>query len=442
MKKPNKHRVFIGPIEIAGYYANLAKGLKQIGVDCDYITYTPHSFGYGGESKTPILLRISQRLESVYKNNRNFANKVALSLPSCFLRTLWVFCSIFRYDVFIFGFGHSFMPRNNWDLRVLKCLGKKIISVLSHGSESRPPYIDGSYQSGDGAYQPSPNELLSLTKRNFKRTRRFERYSSIIVGAPFSTSHFLRDKFVTTSAFGIPFDAMVEHTSSPTSVASTQGVGIRILHSPSHPAVKGSPIIQRAVENLRQRGYEINLILLQGKPHSQVIREIKLCDFVVYQIYSDFPMAGFATEAAWFGKPAIVGGYNISLLKRFVPAGMYPPSKTCHPDEIEQAIECLIVNSEERERLGVEAQSFVRDKCNPIEVASRYLRLIQEDIPEDWWVEPQDVVYLEGAGQTIECTIKNIRGMVKHFGVESLHLRHRPDLEKAFLEFAEIEHPS
>jgi hypothetical protein len=168
------------------------------------------------------------------------------------------------------------------------------------------------------------------------------------------------------------------------------------------------------------------------------MREIQHCDFVVDQLYSDTPMAGFATEVAWFGKPAVVGGYGFDYLKTSVPEGMWPPSKTCHPDQIEQAIEDLIVNREDRLRLGGEAQKFVREKWNAAEVARRYLRLIEGDIPEEWWLDPATVTYLEGFGQPVERTKENIRQMVEQFGVESLQLSHRPDLERAFLEFAGV----
>ena len=60
-------KIFIGPHEIAGYYANLAKGFKQIGIDCDYLTYTQNPLGYGGETKIPLLLRIARFFNQFYR---------------------------------------------------------------------------------------------------------------------------------------------------------------------------------------------------------------------------------------------------------------------------------------------------------------------------------------------------------------------------------------
>ncbi len=176
----------------------------------------------------------------------------------------------------------------------------------------------------------------------------------------------------------------------------------------------------QAISNLKNKGYNIELVLIHGKPNRDVLEEIARCDFVVDQVYSDTPMAGFATEAAWFGKPAVVGGYGFAYLKRFVPEAMWPPSFTCHPDAIEQAIEHLITNPEAQVRLGKAAQQFVREKWSAEEVARRYLRLIEGDIPDEWWLDPREVVYLEGSGQSTERSKEIIRAIVRRF-VQLLH---------------------
>jgi hypothetical protein len=272
------------------------------------------------------------------------------------------------------------------------------------------------------------------------RLRRIEKYSDVVVGAPFSTAHFAEKGFVNWFALGAPLTLGDERRSGRDGLGSEEGQvckgAFRVLHAPSHPAAKGSTKIKEAIERLKQRGYDLDLISLHGKPHASVMEEMQKCDFVVDQLYSDTPMATFAAEAAWFGKPAVVAGYGLDRLRSFVPEGMWPPSKTCRPEEIEGAIEDLIVDGEERLRLGKEAQEFVRDKWTAAAVARRYLRLIEGDVPEGWCVDPNKVIYLEGVGQPMERTKETVQLMVEKYGVQSLQLSHRPDLEKAFLEFA------
>ncbi|PJE43430.1 MAG: hypothetical protein CUR33_09135 [Pseudomonas sp.] len=180
-------------------------------------------------------------------------------------------------------------------------------------------------------------------------------------------------------------------------------------------------------------------MLVHGRAHSEVLDEIQKCDFVVDQLYSDGPLAGFATEAAWFGKPAIVGGYSLDTIRKLAPSGMCPVSKICAPDDIQVAIEELIVDRAERLRLGREAQRFVREMWNCAEVAHRYNRLMDQDVPVSWWLHPDSILLLEGSGQSLLRTKENIRQMVNFYGVASLQLSHRPDLEAAFLKLADIE---
>ena len=61
-----------------------------------------------------------------------------------------------------------------------------------------------------------------------------------------------------------------------------------------------------------------------GQPNSVVLEQLARCDFIIDQLYADFPMPGFATEAAWFGKPAVTAGYALDLWKRTLP------KRKCH----------------------------------------------------------------------------------------------------------------
>lgn len=440
MKKNKPLKIFIGPHEIAGYYANLSDGLRMLKIDCDYITYHSHSFGYGGETRRPFLLKlVNWLIERRGDKERSTFMKVLFAVPREFIVTLWSVVAIFKYDVFIFGFGRTLM-QGNIDLPLLRWLNKIVILNIAHGSDARPPYIDGAYQSMRGK-QVDISKLVELSKKKEKFVTFLCKYASVIIGSPYSTSQFCKGKFLNSFAIGLPIN-INHYISAPSDYQSTldfKGFGrVRILHSPSHPMAKGSPIIVGAIDNLKNKGYQIDFVMIHGQPYSEVLAEIHRCDFVVDQIYSDTPMAGFATEAAWFAKPAVVGGYGLDNLRAFVPEGMWPPSQLCHPEKIEQAIEYLIINKEVRESIGRSAQAFVRKQWSAEEVARRYVRIIQGDIPEEWFLNPNNIYYLEGACQSVKRTKENICELVEKYGSKSLQLSHRPDLEKAFLKFAGI----
>lgn len=445
MKPMKKNfRLLVGPGEVAGYYYNLCEGFRELGVKYDFVTIAEHRFGYGGETVKPLLLRMANWLGRL-PNNPLYPTPLRLffALPRKILLAAWAIQMVWRYDAFIFVCGRSLI-RNNLDLPLLKLLGKRVISNVGHGSEARPAYINGSHQSKDGMSRPSLEYLTRLTRRQYAHLNRVQKYSTIVIGAPYSTTQFLSVRMINWFALGVPFQgqpkeglACLDHCAGRQQAATNSAV--RILHAPSHSALKGTEQIGAAIEALRKKGHEIEFVLIQNRPFSEVIQEIVACDFVVDQIYSDTPLATFATEAAWFGKPAVVGGYGLHRIKKHVPDDMFPPSKICRPDQIQDAIEDLILNKECRDRLGTEAQQFVQKRWNAVEVAKRYLRLIEGNIPEEWWLEPNAVTYVEGCGQSDALSKENIRLMVERYGRRSLQLTHRPILEKAFLDFAGIE---
>lgn len=433
-----KQKIFIGPIEVAGYYRNLSIGLKKLDVKADFITYETHHFGYGGENYQPFLLKSLNYLSQIQgkRNVQRFRINLLIGFLKKIIRITWVISTICKYDIFIFSYGYSLLP-NNIDLFIIRFFNKKIISILAHGSEARPAYIDGSSQTKDGEF-PTINNIKSINDARKKLVQRHFKLATVVLGAPFSSTHFGVTHFINFFSIGIPFTPPQPLTPKFLN-RNICNERIRILHSPSHSFVKGSSKISQAVNNLISKGYKIDFILIENKPNKEVLNEIEKCDFVVDQIYSDTPMATFAMEAAWFAKPAIVGGYRLNDLKKYIPIDMVPPSKICHPDYVENAIEELINNVQQRISLGKKAQEFVQNKWNDVEIAKKFLRIINNDIPEEWWINPKDVQYLEGAGQSKERTKQNIQELVKNYGTEALQLSHRPDLESAFLKFAQIE---
>jgi hypothetical protein len=422
----NRNKIFIGPHEIAGYYINLSNGFSKLGYSIDYVTYNLHRFDYG-KCKNIFLVRLIQLIDNKNKKINIKLVKCAFKLLIVFLKYIFFLSCLFKYDVFIFGFGKSLLP-HNIDLPVLRIFNKKIISVLSHGSESRPAFIDGAVLSLGRKYSSNSQ----LVKRSFRIKKLLEfhfKYSDIVIGSPYTNFAYSPSPFINSFNFGVPFY-------SNRKTKTIEHKEIRILHSPSDPSVKGTQVIVNAINNLTEKGYPIKFILLENKTFEEVINEIQNCDFVVDQVYSDTPMAGFATESAWFGKPAVVGGYKLNELKEFIPQSMWPPVKICHPGMIEQAIEDLIINCSERRDLGRRAMKFVREKWSSVEVAKRFIQLITDDIPDDWWIDPNDICYLEGCGISRRNLKHVISNIIDEYGLKSLHLSHRPELEKAFMDFA------
>lgn len=417
-------KIFIGLTEIAGYYGNLKKGFAELGIETTFVDLEGHPFQYDNHDVANILVRLVTFVsrKRSHTSRTNLPVKIFWKALELVLRVPLFVWAALTHDVFIFVASTSFFYF--YDFPILRRLSRCIICTF-HGSDARPPYIDGAVMGEDCGV--TVEQGIRLTRQKKRILRKIDRYAKHIIGHPYH-AHLHGKPFLHTSLIGFPY-----HRSDMEARSSNDHV--RILHSPSHPLSKGTPQIRQAIENLRAKGLAIDYVEVTGKPNHEVLAELAHCDFVVDQLYSDLLLSGFATEAAFFGKPAVVGGYGLEAAQKNYPGGKPPPAHICHPDEIQCAIEKLVVDRDYRLQLGKEAREFVQTQWAPVKVAERYLRLIRGDIPAEWVCSPQDVKYLHGYGFTEQKVKHLVGGFIRQGGKECLQLSDKPELERSFLEF-------
>ncbi len=78
----------------------------------------------------------------------------------------------------------------------------------------------------------------------------------------------------------------------------------RVLHAPSHRAVKGTRFILAAAERLRQEGVPFDLELVENLPYAEAVKRYRDADLVVDQLLAGW-YGGFAVEAMALGKPVV-----------------------------------------------------------------------------------------------------------------------------------------
>jgi hypothetical protein len=218
-------------------------------------------------------------------------------------------------------------------------------------------------------------------------------------------------------------------------VSEAEGSEVKILHCPSQKKVKATTQIASAVSRLKEKGHRVQFIQLHDVKNDEVTEAIKKCDFVVDQMFSDTPMAGFASEAASLGKPAVVGGHFYQYVKEAYGDAPIPPSFYIHPDELEEAIKKMVVDADFRKDLGDRAYQFVSSNWRPEHIAQKYLLLINGNFPLSWQCDPSSIHYL--CGTLPEETVRMLtRGMIERFGAQSLGLDSAPSLRVRFIEFA------
>lgn len=405
-------KIFIGPVEICGIAKALEAGFTHLGHKAIVALSSPHIFNYGNNQTTSRLHKLWGKLGQLRYQpaNQQFVKKLFFYAAHSVVSWVVLLNALFRFDAFLFLFSQT-ITNTKAELWLLRAFNKKIVFIYV-GSDARPLYMDG------GECLPIDSlDIAQLVKKvvaQQNRLRYQERMANYIVNSP-SCAHFSTKPYINWFCMGVPKVVNSEELSMP------QQQAVRILHSPSNAKIKGTAVIKAAITNLQKKGHEIEFILLENMSNAQVLQELARCDFVVDQLYSDTPMAVLATEAAHFAKASVVGGYFSQYVSNTIPTEAIPPSLYVMPDTIEAAIEKMILQPEFRKALGLRAQQFVRSAWNYQAVAARYLRLLNDDVPQAWYLNPQDTDYLYGCGLSAEDSATVVAGLTE-FGRDALLL--------------------
>jgi glycosyltransferase involved in cell wall biosynthesis len=416
-------RIFIGLVEVAGFYGRLAQGFRGIGIDASLVDVSgnPHRYGRSTAPRVVRWVEASARSRQTLQGPRGLAARLVhrISLVVLFI---WAAAT---HDTFIFSYRSTFL----WylDLPILRLLGKRIVYVFN-GSDARPSYIDGAEIAAVGG---SVQDLIASTQRKVIEIRRIERWANVIVAHPLYL-HLFRRSVLGIQALGVP----VPPTRAEEPATERVDDVLTVLHAPSDPSVKGTAAIRAAIEDVRAAGVPIRLVELSGVPNVEVQRALAACDFVIDQAYSDLPMSVFAVEAACHGKAAVVGSYGWADMQRARAAGYGAPVEESHPDRLAEATRRLVHDAPHRMALGARAAAFV-EHWSPERVARRYVTALTTGPVETWVSNPRDCGYLHGVGMSEAAARSMVAAVLQHAGTAGLCLAHRPDLERAFVAFAQ-----
>ena len=321
-----------------------------------------------------------------------------------------------RHDVFIFGFATTFFDYR--ELPWLRRLGKTVIHEFV-GSDCRPAYMDGALLG------PDPVDMARVAAtvgRQLKAVRAIEAHATVIINHPPQAALCTRP-FVPLLKVGIPIELADRPQARNADSETTM-----LLHSPSNPESKGTPRIRAAVEALKAEGHRIDYVELVGQPNARVREALARADLVIDQLYSDTPMAGFVTEAAWLGCPALIAGYAQDTWAAGLSPEEMPPTTYCRPEELETRLRELVVDGDRRRELGRQARAFVEERWGARQVAERFVALAHTP-PTDWLVDPSDLDYVAGAGVPAGRLVRVVRELRERAGLAALGLADKPALE-------------
>ena len=429
--KNDKEKIFIGIYEVAGYFQNLFLGLDSLGFDVGYLNLSTNKFEYNNYIKKNYKI-----LNYANKQNKNKDSGLKYLYPFRFVYLLSIRFIVFiwclnKFDVFIFSSGKSFF--NFYDCKLIKLLSKKII-FISLGSDSRPAFLNGKYKDDDFQGEFNSRKCFLENKKIENNIRKVEKYATYIINYP-QHGHFHAKKFISGNFIGFPTN-QIQLVNNPLDCnSSNPNKRVKIIHAPSRPLAKGSLEFKKIINCLIEEGHNIEYIELVGRTNSEVLDQIKSCDIVLDELYSDTPLGGLGTEAALFSKPVIVFGYFSKELEFINNIDKFPPSFYSDPLAAKNIIKKLVENKILREERGEILSNFILENWNTTAVAKRFVQILSGNYPEYWNIDPLNINYLYGWGLS-KCELKsNLQNLIEDFGFESLKLSHNPKLMNKYINF-------
>ena len=420
-------RVFIGKHEVAGYFKSLKIGFDKINVRADFVQLNEHKFYGSNNIKYQYFTRL-WRLSWFYRNKtdkKDLIKKSFFIILNELLNFLFVIRSVFVYKVFIFSYGETISNRI-YEFWLYKLLGKKTIFVFL-GSDSRPPYMAAKYINDELEVNYEVLSKTTLSQKN--KIKRIEKFSDFCINwGPYGQFH--EKNFINVVNLGLPLNI------KPVQINDSKHKIVKILHTPSDSAIKGTKYILNALDILKKEGILFDLNLLSNVTNDEVLDAITNCDFIIDCRFSDTPIGMFGAEAALLGKPTIVGGYlHNNIEKYFSDIESIPPALYVHPNKIKQGIKKMIIDHEFRNSVAAKAFDFAKNNYTSRHVALNYMQIINGNFPRNWWFDPNKIDYFKGS--ISEKKLKEIVcRLVKEKGEESLQLSDKPKLEKSLLDFA------
>lgn len=412
----NKRKIFLGVQEISGIMERLNNAFHEMGIKSDFYCMDKYGFALREESQNNIKIfkkyqiHTEKRIKAIKEYERNW----------WYFLQMWdilhiFFYVLFRYDSFIYIFGHGMFFYNKYlskieelEFFILKIFQKKMIMWLC-GSDSRAPYCDVYLHVNFDRVE----KIYNATQKRSKRIKMLEKYMTLIDYT--ASSHFHTKPYLIFNCIGVPVDDKERVNNIRKNNLTT------ILHAPSNQKGKGTEIIRSILKEIREDGYEFEYIEVSGLPHNIVLEKIAMSDIVIDQMYSDTPMAGFATEAAINGIPVIVGGYYADMCNTMIPEPI-APTIYCRPDKLKEKIIYLLEHEEERKRVGFEEKEYVESFCLSSIVAEKFLKIFEDSYPEEWIMQPNNNDYIWGCGVDKSLVTDSVIKLIDHYGPDALCL--------------------
>lgn len=356
-------RIFVGTVNIAGQLLDYAKGFERLGHEVSVGTLDgAHAFSYDSTNFTDLSSEAGSwtRALAAFRSGTIPSRADLSQLPG-------LIKIILKHDLFVFQWPGYSLTFGNLEYPLLKLLGKPLIQICN-GDDTRH-WTAFLQQYGEDLSVCGDFYLTDPIDRPYNNLRQAERYADLVVSRPSHGGlailpylHFFYPVDIESFAPHFP------HRDVP-----------RIVHAPSSRGVKGSDLIEDALNQLRTEGVAFELELLEGVPNDKVKIALQQADVAIDQLLlADY--GKFAIEAAASGCAVAVCDDPV---RQHVPAGR--PFCAIDKKDIVGQLRNLITNKDYRTKCAINCRSYAekfhdcRTVCDKLLTALRRPRAMKHE---------------------------------------------------------------
>jgi hypothetical protein len=283
-----------------------------------------------------------------------------------FARLLW------ERNVFFYYFDGFYLLNGGllrWlEVPVLKLLGKKVIAT-HYGSDIT--VISGTHDILRKYVTLRDYPHLTLHECNIiRQIKHFSNLSdAIIAGGVLGIDYLSRVDFLCATYLCVDEKKWAANYGPPRTV----GQPMRVLHAPNHRLIKGTKFLVQAIDRLKKKGLNIELVLLERVQNEEVKRQMFLCHVVAEQFNMGWHGLN-GIEGMASGKPVLcfLRGDLKQLYRLFSFAGDCPIINT-PVDRIEENLKNLYYQPELCEELGRLGRTYV-EKYHSLEAMGGFFK--------------------------------------------------------------------
>ncbi len=147
---------------------------------------------------------------------------------------------------------------------------------------------------------------------------------------------------------------------------------LRIFHTTNHPGIEGTSEIKKTIDSLKEQGFAIEFIFLQGVSHQQVLEECSRADLSIGKMKMGY-YANAQIESMYLGTPAITYIRPEFITEQIVNSSLIITSL----DKLEETLKFYLTHPKELLKKQKKAAPSIALLHNNKTLVKKYLDLYQ-----------------------------------------------------------------